>query len=225
MKTSESITAIAKALSAAQGEIKPAPKDAKNPFFNSKYSDLATVWEACRAALSKHGIAVIQSPESDGSSQKILVKTKDGSPYEIDGAVVKMITTLAHSSGEWMAGELVVIAKGSDPQSIGSAITYARRYALASMVGVCSEEDDDGNYASKPQDKAPAKPTPKKALSDMIRELAAKASSDKDAEKKWNDLEKWVNSKGPSESDIALFWGLKGEWLAGPEDKENNNGK
>jgi hypothetical protein len=125
---SESIAKLAEALSKAQGSIKGAAKDTENPFFKSRYADLASVWDACREALTANGLSVIQT-------------TDDG----VEGVTV--ITTLAHSSGEWMRGRLTMKPVKNDPQGIGSTITYARRYALAAMVGV-APEDDDGNSAS-----------------------------------------------------------------------------
>lgn len=134
MKTSDSIAALASALAKAQGEIDTAKKDANNPHFKTKYADLASVWDACRDALSKNGIAVVQAPGTD------------------DSGAVTMTTTLAHSSGEWMSSTMACRPAKPDAQSIGSVITYLRRYALSSMVGVAPEEDD-GNAASGRDDR------------------------------------------------------------------------
>lgn len=117
------------ALSAAQGEIEGAAKGKTNPHFKSKYADLASIWDACRAPLSKHGLCVIQRP----------------APCESGHVAIE--TVLAHKSGQWIGGTLVMRPAKADPQGIGSTITYARRYALASMVGV-APDDDDGNAAS-----------------------------------------------------------------------------
>lgn len=125
---SEQIGELAAALSKAQGKITGALKDSANPFFKSKYADLASVWDACRVALSENQLAVIQQTESDDSG-------------------VFVITTLAHSSGQWMRSRLRLTPKDGSPQSMGSAITYGRRYALAAAVGV-AQVDDDGNAAS-----------------------------------------------------------------------------
>jgi hypothetical protein len=129
MQQSDSIKEIAAALAKAQGEIKGAVKDSTNPHFKSKYADLASVWDACRAALSKNGLAVFQTTET----------TADG---------IFLVTTLAHSSGEWMRGTFPVQPVQNTPQGLGSAMTYARRYSLAAMVGV-APEDDDGQAASE----------------------------------------------------------------------------
>jgi RNase H-fold protein (predicted Holliday junction resolvase) len=125
---SAEIDKLAGALAKAQGKITGALKDSANPFFKSKYADLASVWDACRASLSENELAVIQTTESDDSG-------------------VFVTTTLAHSSGQWVRSRLRLTPKDGTPQGMGSAITYGRRYALAAIVGV-AQVDDDGNAAS-----------------------------------------------------------------------------
>lgn len=120
---SENIGELAGAMAKAQGEMRGAVKDADNPFFKSKYADLAAVLDACREALSKNQIAVFQTTEPDS-----------------EGIIV--VTTLAHSSGQWLRGKLRVRPQKNDPQAIGSAITYARRYSLAAIAGVAQVDDD-----------------------------------------------------------------------------------
>ena len=128
MNTSSSIANLAEALSKAQGAMRNAPKDSANPFFKSKYADLASVSDACRAELAANGLAVAQLPEIR------------------DGKLV-LSYVLMHASGEWISGELEMTPIKSDPQGVGSAITYARRYSLAAITGIATE-DDDGNAAS-----------------------------------------------------------------------------
>ena len=137
METSPTIAELATALAKAQAVMAGAKKDTANPFFKSKYADLASVWEACRKALTDNGIAVVQMTRAS----------------EKDEVVV--ITRLCHSSGEWMQGELAMPVSKHDAQGYGSAMTYTRRYALAAAVGVAPEEDD-GNAAAaaKPLSKA-----------------------------------------------------------------------
>jgi hypothetical protein len=125
---SPSIAALAAALAKAQGEMEGAAKANVNPHFKSKYADLASVWDACRAPLSKHGLSILQ-------------------PVRADGPHVTVTTILAHSSGEWIEESLTMTAQQNTPQGVGSAITYGRRYGLAAMVGI-APEDDDGNAAS-----------------------------------------------------------------------------
>lgn len=123
MQHSESIDQLATALAVAQGVMGGALKDSANPFFKSKYADLESVWTACRKALSDNGLAVIQTTGINESG-------------------ICVTTVLAHKSGQWIRDTLPVNAKDQTPQGIGSAITYARRYALASMVGVYQTDDD-----------------------------------------------------------------------------------
>lgn len=129
MQKSESIGKLAEALSKAQKNMDKAVKDAENPFFHHKYADLASIWKACKDHLADNGLAVVQTNDIIGTNETAL-----------EGVVVE--TTLLHSSGEWISGRLAIKPTKNDPQGIGSAITYARRYALAAMVGVCPEDDD-----------------------------------------------------------------------------------
>jgi hypothetical protein len=141
MQTSEQINELATALAKAQGEITGALKDSANPFFKSKYADLASCWDACRAALSKNGLAVVQAPETNAVGY---ISNGSENQYEKELALT---TTLIHTSGQWMRAQLAVNPKDDSPQSMGSAITYARRYALCAFVGI-AQVDDDGNAAS-----------------------------------------------------------------------------
>ena len=120
---SESIAALAAALSKAQASITGALKDSSNPFFKSRYADLASCWDACRKQLADNGLAVIQTTD-------------------VTNVGVVLVTTLAHSSGEWMRGVLPIVTKDAGPQAQGSGITYARRYALAAIVGLAQIDDD-----------------------------------------------------------------------------------
>ena len=120
---SEQINELAAALSKAQASITGALKDSANPFFKSKYADLASCWDACRKQLTDNGLSVMQTTD-----------------IVADTVVVR--TTLAHSSGQWISGILPVRAKDESPQAQGSGITYARRYALAAMVGLAQIDDD-----------------------------------------------------------------------------------
>lgn len=131
MEKSEQINELAKALVEAQKELKHAPKDSQNPFFKSGYASLASVLDSCRGVLNQHGISVLQLTQ-------------------IVGDRTCVVTTLLHASGQWISGELPLNPVKNDPQSVGSAISYARRYALQAIVGMATE-DDDGDHATKPQ--------------------------------------------------------------------------
>jgi len=130
LTTSASIAQLGAALAKAQGLMDNAAKDSKNPHFNSRYADLASVVAACRAALANVDIAVVQNPSTH------------------DGNLVRMSTLLLHASGEWLLSDtLQVQAKDAGPQSIGSCLTYLRRYQLAAIVGVAPADDDDAEAA------------------------------------------------------------------------------
>lgn len=135
---SQNIGQLALALSLAQGEMEAASKNSNNPYFKSKYADLSEVWAVIRAPLSKNGLSVIQS--INGTYEKPVITT-----------------ILAHQSGEYISSTLELNGEGVgkdgekklNAQTMGSAISYGRRYALSALVGVC-QEDDDGNSASTP---------------------------------------------------------------------------
>lgn len=152
---SDSIINLAKALCQTQATVEAVKKDASNPFFKSKYADLASIWHAIREALTSNGLSVLQEPASEGNK-------------------VRITTTLIHTSGEYVRSMLEVVAVKSDPQGIGSAITYARRYALGSIVGI-APEDDDGNAASgggndkKQQQKEPQRIVPNLKPADDLK--------------------------------------------------------
>ena len=129
MNKSDSIKELAAALAKAQGEIENASKNAANPHFRSKYADLAEVLNTVRPVFAKHGLSVTQFPS-----------------YE--NGVASVETVLAHASGEWMAGVSSAPVSKPDPQGVGSATTYLRRYSLAAVAGI-AQEDDDANAASK----------------------------------------------------------------------------
>jgi len=167
MNKSDSIAALAAALAKAQGAMKGAVKDSANPFFKSKYADLASVWEAARLPLTNNGLAVIQLPGRDAQ-----------------GHFVE--TVLTHSSGEWVSGIFYVTPLKDDPQGIMSATTYARRGSLASILGIAPEnEDDDGEGAmgrpaqvvirpaSKPVKEGPSEEQQDKWINDHNARVAA----------------------------------------------------
>ena len=129
MTHSEQINELAAALAKAQGQIEGAKKDSINPHFKNRYADLASVWDACREALTTNGLSVVQSAENCEAGYGVT-------------------TMLLHTSGQWMRGTLYLKPAKDDPQGAGSVLTYARRYALAAMVGI-APEDDDANAASQ----------------------------------------------------------------------------
>jgi len=152
MNRSESIDQLATALALAQGKIRSAIKDTANPYFKSRYADLASIWDAVREPLSSNGLAVLQLPCADGPR-------------------VSVTTLLTHSSGQWISSELTMTAKEDAPQAIGSAITYARRYGLQSIAGVAPDDDDgesaQGRAGQWQQQKAAAAQVAERKIKDL----------------------------------------------------------
>lgn len=139
--------ALATALVAVQSACEPVVKDqlAEVGKYDYTFANLASVWKSCRDALKDAGIAVMQ-------------------PVSAEGARVVVTTILCHgASGQWLRSEMEIIAQGGNAQAIGSACSYARRYALLGSLGLVTvEEDDDGAKAQeKPvqQTRAPVAPT------------------------------------------------------------------
>jgi hypothetical protein len=145
MKTSETTAKVAAGLAAALGEIHNATKDSKNPHFKNSYASLASVIDATKATLAENGLVVIQSPGWN------------------DGRVT-VTTRIMHESGEWIEGVAESPVGKADPQGVGSAVTYLRRYSLAAMCGI-TQEDDDGQAASRP---APKKPKADQRTKDLL---------------------------------------------------------
>lgn len=141
LSQSPELDQLASALAIAQGTIQGAVKDRTNPAFKSSYADLASVWDACRAALSSNGLSVSQHPG----------RLEDGS--------ATVTTILLHKSGQHIASVCAALPRDQSPAAVGSVVTYLRRYALAAAVGV-APEDDDGQAAHHTAPQAPPQRAP-----------------------------------------------------------------
>ena len=133
MKTSEQVDLISAALVEMQAESTHANFDSKNPHFKSKYASLAEVIDTAKPVLAKHGLAVIQLPAFRENIGHVLC------------------TRIVHKSGQWIEDEMRLNPIKDDPQGLGSALTYARRYSIPGVCMIASEDDDDGNAASHKQ--------------------------------------------------------------------------
>lgn len=145
MRTSEHINELATALAKAQGQMGSAKKGAENPFFKSKYADLGSVINAIKGPLSDNGLSYTQFPIREGEAAGV-------------------VTRLLHASGQWMESDYTLPLAKFDAQAVGSAFTYARRYALQAIAGIPAG-DDDGNAASE------AAPQPETELEKHLRVL------------------------------------------------------
>lgn len=169
MNKSEQINELAKALADFQSEVKDPSKDKENPYFKSKYVALDGVLQTVRPVLAKHGLSVMQLPTSDDTA-------------------VTVTTLLMHSSGQFIESEpFKVLLTKKDAQAAGSALTYARRYSLSSVLGIAWDDDDDGDSIAETnvtkellaeiQELAQAKNIENKNVSNFIRATFNKSSA------------------------------------------------
>lgn len=150
MRFSDSLAHIAPALGKVQGELKAIQKDSVNPHFKNSYASLDTIIETVRPVLTKHGLSLVQ-----GATESF--QAEEGRPMAIN-----VQTMLIHSSGEWIQNSAIIPLAKADPQGAGGALTYGRRYSVAALLALATEEDDDGNTASG-NPGAPQRPAPRPA--------------------------------------------------------------
>ena len=139
--SSSSLYKLYAALAKAQLEMLPAKTSSSNPFFKSKYADLASIVKASRKPLGINGLSIIQRVVRSGS------------------AGMTLLTRLCHASGQWIESSMTVNPPKQDIQSLGSYLTYLRRYTYSSIVGVVSSEEDDDAEAAI--GRSPQKPVAK----------------------------------------------------------------
>ena len=139
------------ALVAALGELRNVAKNAVNPHFKNRYASLDAILDAARPVLSKHGLALSQEPIFDDGKAGV-------------------VTRIIHSGGECRESTLLLPLRDQSAQGVGSALTYARRYAVSSVLGIAADDDDDGQQASKPV----AEKAPKVDWAGQVNELMLK---------------------------------------------------
>ena len=154
MEKSDKINNLTKALLQFHKEIGKIAKTSTNPFFKSKYADLPSILDAINEPLTNAGLVIVSIPDADG-----------------------LTTLLLHSeSGEYISANAIMKPIKNDPQSIGSAITYQRRYSIGSILNLNIDNDDDGNKASikaeqqQPKDVVPHKPSITPKLMEKMKE-------------------------------------------------------
>ena len=158
INSSESLDKLSEALAAFQFKFKNPPKNKTNPYFNSTYVDLADALDLIRKALSEEGLSFIQL--TSAGEDRVILHTR-----------------LLHVTGQWIEGTYPV-TKLAKAQEMGSALTYARRYALFALVGVAGEDDDDGNRATH----GDAKPAPQTIVQKAMAKVSPKSEGGLTAE-------------------------------------------
>lgn len=186
-KQSESIVNIAKAMIDFNSKVGTIKKDGMNPHFKSKFATLESIISGIKKPLQESKLSYVQMPSGENC----------------------LVTILMHETGEFMQSSVKMEPKTNDPQGQGSAITYMRRYSLSAMLGLATEDDDDGNAATKPGKPTGSAAAPEKpgANVDPLFEKAKKnLSLHKDKEK----LEEWRkkvegSTKYSAEQKAELF--------------------
>ena len=164
MRMSEMTNELSLALFQIQQRLQPVVKEARNTFVGNAYATLNTVMESCREILFKHNILVTQHPCT--------------APVELGPGYIGLETVLTHvESGQWISSTAIIPLPKNDPQGMGSAITYARRYSLCAVLGIVTE-DDDGNAASITPRQAKTRIRPVEAPQRQKADLDSSSSTD-----------------------------------------------
>jgi hypothetical protein len=195
--------------------MRSAKKDSTNPHFGSKYADLAAIWDACREPLSVNGLAVMQ---------RVTTNTEG----------VRITTHLVHASGEWVKDTCTFPVAQRTSQGIGSAITYGKRYALAALVGVASDEDDDGNAAStsarggrgadtgrrttEASARTSTPPAPKAEHAAAVKQQLKARLNIVDVQTGESEADAKAREAGPSELETQLAASIKAQAAKGPRE-------
>jgi len=145
------------ALAKAQGEMGSAKFNKVNPHFRNNYASLSSIMDTCKKPLSDNGLSILQIIKTDDKGQMFL------------------ITRLAHSSGQFIESSFGLKAEKNTIQGLGSALTYAKRYSLSSLLGIVADDDDDGNVAAKEESKY--------ITSEQVQELSKKLTGLKNGDR------------------------------------------
>nr|DAQ33628.1 MAG TPA: ERF superfamily protein [Caudoviricetes sp.] len=170
LQTSDSIVNLAKALVDTQRELKQPFKDANNPAFKSQYVPLESVTESITKTATKYGLAFSQFATTD-AEQNVSITTvifhESGEFIQYPALTLKPSKQRVVIDTEYVNGKRVNIYSNEiTPQSIGSCITYGKRYSLSAIFGITSDKDDDGNEASGVTHNGQQQPTPEKIFED-----------------------------------------------------------
>lgn len=155
-RTSDQLEKIAPALVAIHSELRAIIKDSKNPHFKSKYASLDVILDTVRPILVKHGCFITQTL-TDGSSHNVTMRRKSNNEetekvvetfQETSVFTITAVSRVIHTSGQWIESFSIVPVAKFDAHGLGAAQTYARRFSLASLLALATDEDDDGNAAT-----------------------------------------------------------------------------
>lgn len=190
MQRSETITKLAESLSKFQSAV-TMPSKNRNNFFGRKYADLGAIFAAIQNPLADQGLSITQ-PISFTQEGKLIIETY-----------------LLHTSGEWIASTYPVNPVKDDPQSMGSAITYARRYSISSLLGIASEDDDDANEATNliQRQKTSKKPAPTATKTSSEDNVVSKSTTEPPATGNYYQNSKKTDGENPPKAYQPKDWG------------------
>ena len=197
---SEHIDQLATALADVQALIDGVLKESPNSVYGSRYAELSKVWEAFQRVGPDHGLSVVQLPGQ----------------FNAEARTMSMSVRLMHSSGQWLGGEMSMPLSRADAHAYGSACTYARRYSLAALVGICPHDDDGNAAAAKPTKQAnpPKTQTPAKSPAPKTPSQGERGTTNQ-------SIEERVSAVPHLGGLTALYDGLKGDIEAMDEVKRN----
>lgn len=182
MQTSESVVNISKAIVTAQAELDNPKNTAINPYFKSKYAPLNDILNYVKPILQKHGLGVIQDISHD--QERIVVSSM-----------------LIHTSGEWVKQTGASAKPDKDTaQGAGSAITYLRRYSLSAILNISSEDDNDGNSASKPKTKEE-----REIAISRLQDAVLSVTTPEKGKDVWAEVDKAHSNGSINDTDLQQF--------------------
>ena len=183
MQQSESVTELAKGLVAMQGKLESVARSSEG--YNYKFADLAACWDSVRKPMTDSGLALVQTTRPAERGENV------------------MITTLMHTSGEWIRGEMLIAPIKNEPQALGSSLSYARRYGMMAILGISAVGADDDGAAASADGNTKSAAKPKAKATPQVRPPAHEP--DKKARDHFRELFRECVEQGISTKDLATL--------------------
>ncbi len=208
-RTSESLDQIAVAMVGIHNELRAIIKDSKNPHFKSKYASLDVILDTVRPILVKHGCFLTQTL-TDGSSHNVTMRRKQNNEetdqvietfQETSVFTITAVSRCIHLSGQWIESFSIVPVAKFDAHGLGAAQTYARRFSLASLLALATDEDDDGNASTHQH--APRMEAPKQDINIQFWAAVKSKYGDVSADRKKEIYRELSGEETPSPDGLA----------------------
>lgn len=208
-RTSEMLDQIAVAMVGIHSELRAIVKDSKNPAFKSKYASLDVMLDTIRPILVKHGCFITQTV-TDGSSHNVTMRRKQNNEQtdqtvetfqETSVFTITAVSRCIHLSGQWIESFSIVPVAKFDAHGLGAAQTYARRFSLASLLALATDEDDDGNASTHQH--APRVEAPKQDINIQFWAAVKSKYGDVSADRKKEIYRELSGEEAPSPDGLA----------------------